>query len=98
MLVHQTNKRTWKKGHGWRIEVTQDYLADLYVEQNGQCAISKLPLCLIRNKIDSLSIDRIDSSIGYVAGNIQLVCKWVNLAKSTYSNAEILEVIAKLKG
>ena len=27
------------------------------------------------------SIDRIDSEIGYVAGNIQLVCRCVNVAK-----------------
>jgi hypothetical protein len=41
----------------------------------------------------TVSVDRIDSSKGYVPGNVQLVCKWVNLAKQDYSNDDMEAVL-----
>lgn len=43
------------------------------------------------------SIDRIDSAKGYVAGNVQLVCKAINLAKSAHSNDEILDFVTAVR-
>ncbi len=36
------------------------------------------------------SIDRIDSSKGYVRGNVQIVCNWYNLAKHELPETEML--------
>jgi hypothetical protein len=36
------------------------------------------------------SPDRIDSTKGYVRGNVQIVCNWYNLAKQDLSEAELL--------
>jgi len=41
---------------------------------------------------NKLSIDRIDSSKGYVEGNIQLVCRAVNYAKHALSQQEFIEL------
>lgn len=43
--------------------------------------------------LDSCSIDRIDNSIGYHDGNIQLVCLWANTARSSAGVPELLGVL-----
>jgi len=48
------------------------------------------------NSLKTVSVDRIDSSKGYVPGNVQLVCKWVNLAKQDYSNEDMLAVLKEV--
>jgi len=37
------------------------------------------------------SIDRVDSSKGYVRGNVQIVCNWYNLAKQDLSESDVLD-------
>lgn len=38
----------------------------------------------------NISIDRIDSDVGYVRGNVQFVCDIVNRMKQDLSQAELL--------
>lgn len=64
--------------------VDQD-LFDLWEKQNGQCAYTKLPLLAAANQFNTLSLDRVDSSRGYVVGNIQLVCAAINKMKQEYT-------------
>lgn len=58
----------------------------LYKKQNGLCAITGEPLELILGKSkanpDRLSVDRIDSSKGYIRGNIWVIKWYVNCMKS----------------
>jgi hypothetical protein len=49
------------------------------------------------NSLKTVSVDRIDSSEGYVPNNVQLVCKWVNLAKQDHTNADMLAIIEELR-
>lgn len=35
------------------------------------------------------SLDRIDSSKGYVKGNVEFVCLLINMAKNSYSKKEV---------
>ena len=44
----------------------------------------------------NISIDRIDSSKGYIKGNIQLVCGIVNVMKSDSSEDEFLQLCKKI--
>jgi 5-methylcytosine-specific restriction endonuclease McrA len=41
-------------------------------------------------------VDRIDSSFGYVEGNVQTCCMWCNRAKSTMSEQEFFAWIKKI--
>jgi hypothetical protein len=34
----------------------------------------------------TVSVDRIDSTVGYVENNVQLVCQWINIAKGKLGN------------
>lgn len=58
-----------------------DFLKQLHRDQEGKCAISKIPMSFDRNNENSVSVDRINSSIGYQPDNIHLTCWWVNRMK-----------------
>jgi len=77
------------------VTITEEELIALWDKQNGLCAISGMPMAHEFKNLRSASIDRIDSSKGYVPGNVQLVCQWVNYAKNNHADAEIREVLAE---
>ena len=78
--VHRT-----KKGREIPFEIDHECVEKLYEEQGGLCAISGLEMATETNNKKSLSIDRIDSSKGYIQGNVQLVCVIINEMKNEYS-------------
>lgn len=57
------------------------YLTSLYEQQNGKCAISNLQMTHDRYDENAVSVDRINSNVGYFKENIQLTCWWVNRMK-----------------
>lgn len=66
-----------------------------YLEQGGVCALTGKPIFFSRNikKIEqTASVDRIDSSVGYIKDNIQIVHKNINLMKNTLSNQEFINL------
>lgn len=65
--------------------ILEDSLIELWDKQQGLCAYTKLPMLATSNQFNTVSLDRIDSNIGYVVGNIQLVCTAVNKMKQEYS-------------
>lgn len=94
-LVERAKKR------GLAVNINKEYLHELWDAQNGKCAISGIDMTYISNcgRIPTnVSVDRIDSSKGYIKGNIQLVCMAVNQMKNdldmqtllTFCNAIIL--------
>lgn len=73
---------------GYLIEISIEYAWNLYLQQNKKCALSGLPISFANsNKKSSettASLDRIDSSKGYIEGNVQWVHKHVNIMKNIY--------------
>ncbi|NBS68964.1 hypothetical protein EBT31_08615 [bacterium] len=69
--------------------ITVDQLADLWELQDGRCAISGVVLTHHNDgtgiKDFNASIDRIDSTLGYVPGNVQLVAYRANVLKQSLS-------------
>jgi hypothetical protein len=65
-------------------------LLDLWDKQDGRCAYTKLPLLATANQFNTVSLDRVDSSKGYVVGNIQLVCSAINKMKQEYTEEMFL--------
>lgn len=43
-------------------------------------------------KVNVASLDRIDSEHGYVEGNVQWVCKWMNIMKNGLENDEFIHL------
>ncbi len=72
-------------------DITLEYLEFILKEQNNKCAYTGLPFEK-DNEMRSLSLDRIDSSKGYIQGNIQLVLSCINYMKQEYSEKDFLEM------
>lgn len=64
--------------------INLNYLCSIWEKQQGMCAITgwQMTMRLADGVVSTnASIDRINSSIGYKEGNIQLVCRCANVAK-----------------
>jgi hypothetical protein len=79
------------------ITITEDEVCALWDKQEGRCAISGMQMLHRFNDPCTVSMDRIDSKIGYTPENTQLVCRWVNLAKNNFSDAEIRRVLDEFR-
>ena len=90
--------KTRKKTGKLEFSITPEYLNELY-HNDHYCALSGIDLSLDLSKTtqqQNLSVDRIDSNIGYVKGNIQLVDKRINMMKGTLSNEEFINLCCKV--
>lgn len=74
------------------VTVDAEYLLQLWDEQGGRCALSGLTLQTTRHSEFIASVDRVDNNLGYVPGNLRLLCWAVNRARGQLSDEEYLEV------
>jgi len=77
--------------------ITKEYVYDLWNKQNKKCALSNLPIDFknLENSrwlVCSASLDRIDSSKGYVEGNVQLVHKDINRMKNDFNQDYFIKI------
>lgn len=74
-------------------DLTYDYLDSLWIAQDGCCAYTGWKLEFDKSGVPgSCSLDRIDSSSGYVEGNVQFVHKDVNVMKWNLSDSRFREI------
>jgi len=79
--------------------LTKEYMWDLFLRQNKKCALTGLDIWFgistkektHGKKEQTASLDRIDSSKGYVEGNVQWVHKDINNIKQDYSVEELVK-------
>ena len=72
--------------------VTDMYLYELYKNQERKCALSGVPLDLIKESPYCLSLDQIDPGKGYEEGNVQWLTWAVNRAKGEMSTPMFLSM------
>ena len=85
-----------------RIDISVKDLFDIWNLQKGICVYSKVALLHPvskgkNNPVYTASLDRIDSSIGYIKNNIQFVSIAVNYMKNTMTDSEVKNFINILK-
>ena len=79
--------------------ITIEYAWKLFLQQNRQCALTGMPLQFQSrdNATDrTASLDRIDSSKGYIEGNVQWVHKDINYMKQEYSQDHFIALCEKV--
>lgn len=77
--------------------LTLEYLDALWEKQNGRCAYSNRQLEIpTKSNKGTASIDRIDSEVGYIEGNVQFVHKSINTMKWNMGEAEFLQTIEEI--
>ena len=72
--------------------LTKEYIYELIDKQNNKCYFSGRELLYEYNSGDKISIDRINCDKGYVKGNVNLVTRWCNRARSNLSINKFLEL------
>jgi len=100
-LVHHVTKKTNSKNKAviegkmnsvcLNVDIDYEYMLSIYEKQGGKCVLSDLPMSHQYHDLYSMSIDRINSSLGYIKGNVQLVCKGINLMKNNDTNEAVSE-------
>lgn len=86
-----------------KVDIDCGYLSNLWIKQKGLCALTGLNITLKTHTTTSrdlglttASLDRIDSSKGYIKGNVQFVCVGINLLKGQRTNEEVKEFLKLL--
>lgn len=76
--------------------ISIEYAWNLFLKQDKKCALTKITLIfpsksrLISSPKSTASLDRIDSSKGYIEGNVQWIHKDINLMKQSYTNEYLI--------
>ena len=81
------------KRYGLVFELNDKILKEKINSQGGVCFIYKQPLSYFENDWNSISLDRLDSGIGYTIENTIVVTKFVNNSKNNLSLNEYLKLI-----
>lgn len=82
-----------------KVDVSIQDLKELWETQKGICPYLGIELHLNtyskikKDPITSASLDRIDSSVGYIKGNIQWVSRAMNYLKNDMSEQQVQEII-----
>lgn len=85
----------------YEFNISAEYLQTLWEKQNHKCAYTGIEMILPTYKYivspRKASLDRIDSSKGYVEGNVEFVCVFINLGKNGFNKQEIINLLQEFK-
>lgn len=79
-------------------KLTIKYMNELYEKQKKHCKLTNREICFGfgSQKNTTASLDRIDSNKGYIKGNVQWVCKQINIAKHVLSMDEFVHLCSEV--
>jgi len=80
------------KGRDIDFDIDIKYLNDLWIKSKNKCALSGLDIVIENSLSGTASLDRIDSSKGYIRGNVQWVHKNVNIMKRAIDQEEFIKI------
>jgi hypothetical protein len=89
------------KETGVKVNIDVIYLKNLWNSQNGKCSYTGIKMMLpdttngfsVVHSLYKASLDRIDSSKGYIKGNVEFVCYAINNAKNDFSKQEMISFV-----
>jgi hypothetical protein len=93
-LLGYIARRVRTKGH--EIDFDSTYLEELFLKQEGLCYYTKDEMKLGANSPKTLSVDRINSDLGYLKSNVCLTTWEVNNCKQHLSVGNFLALCQKV--
>ena len=95
--------RTGAKRRNVKFNITNNEFAEWYINQDKKCFYCNRTFDEIKseddnlnNKINRLTVDRVDNNIGYLISNIVLACYRCNLIKGNYFTKNEMLKIGKI--
>jgi hypothetical protein len=97
LIYHWKQARKGAVNRNIEFTITADDIIELWNNQQGLCRLSNIPMTLthgtnVLQNPTKLSIDRIDSRVGYYKDNIQLITWQLNCGKSVWSNEQLIDL------
>lgn len=92
--VESAKHRALRKGIVF--EITDEDIKEKLNNQGDRCFISNQPISMIENNWYSLSLDRLDNSIGYTKDNTIVVTKFVNTSKNDLSLSVFIKMLKEV--
>ena len=79
--------------------VSSNFLLSLYEKQQGKCYYTGIEMDIVMDKktAKNISVDRLDSNIGYTENNVVLCCLSINYCKNDLSEQEFLYFLDQIK-
>ena len=92
-------RRVKNRNHNYDINL--DYLIEIWKKQEGKCIYTgiqmNLPDGVKKGTPLTASLDRIDSSLGYLKGNVQFTILCINYMKNNLTHTQMLQLIDLIK-
>jgi hypothetical protein len=82
IFLLNARKSAIKRGNEFELEISD--IVDMWNEQLNVCPYSGIVMTLESGKFNTVSVERIDSKIGYTKDNTILVCSAINRMKSDF--------------
>lgn len=97
---HWARIKSGAKNRGLEFSISIEYAYSIYISQKQKCKLSGVDIVLCPLYCDqsnsTASLDRIDSSKGYIEENVQWVHKSVNVMKQAMSDDEFIDWCRKI--
>ena len=102
-VVRSANGDIFKNGNRKpkELSITIEYAWNIFLKQNRKCALSGIELSFPKKWKDknyNASLDRIDSSKGYIEDNVQWVHKHINKMKNAFDQAYFIDICKLIAG
>lgn len=82
IFLQNAKKSAKKRNQEFSLEIFD--IVDFWHKQKMICAYSGMEMTLLAGKLNTVSIERIDSAVGYTKNNTILVCQAINRMKSDF--------------
>lgn len=102
VVVRAASGRKSRSGITKKLDIDIQYVWDLFLKQERKCALSGLELTFPEkgtneaHKKATASLDRIDSTKGYIKNNVQWVHKHVNIMKNTFDEGYFVKLCTEI--
>lgn len=88
--------QTSAKARNLEFNISIEYAWNIFIKQNRKCALSGMELQFGRRGDQTASLDRIDSTSGYIEGNVQWLHKNINIMKMDMDQNTFVELCGRI--